>query len=73
MSAVIYKGEIPCDKFKFLLPNLKLNGSDIKTLMGQLVIEAATKKDSYELAKKANIHVVKDPKNCCYKITVCLP
>lgn len=73
MSALIYKGEISFEKFKFLLPNLKMNDSDIKTLMGQLVIEAATKKGSYELAKKANIHVVKDPKNCCYRITVCLP
>lgn len=71
MSALIYKGEIPFDKFNFLLYDLKMNDSDVKTLMGKLVIEEATKQAAYELAKKANIHVVEDIKNSRYKVTVC--
>ena len=73
MSALIYKGEIPFDKFKFLLTNTQMNSSEVETLMGKLVIEAATKESSYELAKKANIHVIEDHHNSCYKVTVYLP
>ena len=73
MSALIYKGDIPFDKFKSLLTNTQMNSSEIETLMGKLVIEAATKESSYDLAKKANIHVVEDRHNSCYKVTVCLP
>ena len=73
MSALIYKGEIPFDKFKFVLNDLKMNDSDINTLMGKLVIEEATKQAAYELAKKANIHVVEDLQNLRYKVTVYLP
>ena len=73
MSTLIYKGEIPFEKFIPLLSVVILNDIDIEKLMEKLVVKEATKKLTYELAKRAHVHVVEDIENFCYKVTVYLP